>query len=78
MAGWRTSGRNGWVEIDSNRRKIPNRAPIDPKDVNQINGIYMPKVMQGEMEQPTGAGTPPLDTSASAVASPSVEAEGSK
>ena len=31
-----------WVDVDTRRRQIPDRKPIDPNDKRQVNGIYMP------------------------------------
>jgi len=37
-----------WVELDKKRRQVPNRAPIDPNDKRQVNGIYMPMGMEAD------------------------------
>ena len=45
-----------WIDIDKKRRQIPDRKPIDPNDKRQVNGIYMPLELQGNVSGIKGTG----------------------
>lgn len=44
-----------WEKTDEKRRLKPDRRPIDPKDPNQVSGVYMPptlaKSISGKLKQ---------------------------
>ncbi len=62
-----------WIEKDKERRKIPDRAPIDPNDKRQVNGIYMPLGMEadfGQKKEGTPEGTLTVSPSETPIVAP--------